>query len=440
MKFALRALSALLGATALGSLVALATQMLAARWLGAEAYGQLAALLVVANLATPISSAGANWFLVQAWGEEGAAARRWVRPLAALVSATTLASVAAVCAYALLVAGRWEGSAAVAAAAAGVAVLLGQSMAELASARLQVEQRFGALAAWQSGAQALRFAALLAAGLALGWQPGMAAVLVAYAAAGLAIAAWGAALLAPLWPRGAGGAAPGVRETASRALPFSLMTVFYVLYFQSGVVLLEWQAGGAGAAAFNAALLLVAAASMLPQVVYMKFLAPLISRWAVHDRARFSAVFHVGSLCMLATGMAGTAVLVLGGAWILPLLFGPDLAGAAPVLAVLALGLPLRFLLASYSAVFVSPAEVAMKVRYLGVAAACGALANLALVPFLGAVGAAWASVVAEAVLLGLHMAGAARAVEGIALRDLLRPSVPAASLRLLRGRGAGAR
>ncbi|KAA2212043.1 lipopolysaccharide biosynthesis protein [Teichococcus oryzae] len=438
MRFALRALSALLGATVLGSMVALATQILAARWLGAEAYGQFAALIVVANLATPVSSAGANWFLIQAWGEEGRAARRWVRPLARLVSATILLSMVMVCAYALP-AEQWGGVSAAWAAAAGIAVLLGQAALELASARLQVERRFGTLAAWQAGAQVARFLALLAAGLAMGWHPTMAAVLAAYAAAGLAVAASGAAILSPLWPRRGEEASPGTREAVRRALPFSLMTVFYVVYFQSGVVLLEWQSGGAAAAAFNAALLLVAAASMLPQVVYMKFLAPLISRWAVHDRARFSAVFHVGSWSMLAAGAAGGVLLAVSGPWVLPLLFGPELAGAAPVLAVLALGLPLRFLQASYSAAFVSPAEVAMKVRYLGVAAACGLVANLALVPSMNAIGAALASVVAEAVLLGLHMAGAARAIKGIALRDLLRPSVPVASLRLLMRRDANA-
>ncbi|MFC3123606.1 lipopolysaccharide biosynthesis protein [Pseudoroseomonas globiformis] len=444
----MRALSALLGGTVAASLLAVSAQMVLARSLTAADYGRFAALLAAASLVTPVASAGVNWFLVQAFGAEGEAARRWLRPLGRVLLMAGVAAALLFSVYALLgsSAEPWQRSWIL---LGGLAMLAGQAAAELASARLQIEERFSTLALWQCVTQAMRMGLLLVFVLSSSSAISLEAVILLYAATGCVVTVVGIWLMVPLWHGGglrlrnrnvAAGAermaciSPSLRMTLAQAAPFALMTIFYVVYFQWAVVLLDWQLGGAAAGAYNAALLLIAAASMLPQVIYMKFLTPIIARWSVHDRPRFGALLHLGVIGMFCSGAAGCIVLVLGGPWIIPALFGPSLAEAVPILAILALGLPVRFVQASYSASFVTPREVACKVRYLGVAAACGVTANLLLVPLQGAEGAAWAALLSEVVLLALHVHGTHRTIEGVSILDTFSPATPRRALRLLMG------
>ena len=442
----LRGLGALLGGTLMASLLSLLTQTFLARSLTAVEYGQLAAILTVANLLSSVACAGVNWLLLQIFGDEGRQAYRWTPALGRLLALSGAFATVMLGAY-TLVGSSVSGQAQWLAFLAGLAIVAGQAAVDLGSARLQLERRYGALSLWQAATQALRLLLLCLMVLPRDAPPSLEEVLLLYGLTGMAVAAAGAWLLRPLWsaslalpPDGPASlvdrTAPSLMSVAKLAMPFALMTVFYVLYFQWAVVLLDWQVGGAAAASYNAALLLIAAASMLPQVVYMKFLTPIICRWAVHDRARFGAVFHLGVIAMLATGVAGMLVLGLGSPILIPLLFGDGLPDAVMVLSILSLALPIRFVHASFSATFVSPAEVAQKVGYLGWAALCGILANLALVPVLGLAGAPIAAVLSEAVLLALHVRGMHRLIHGVSIRATFRPATSVSSLRLLMEHG----
>ncbi len=437
-------LSVLFTGTFASSGLAFATQILLARLLPLESFGSLAALLAAVNFLTPVASGGVNWFLLRAYGNEGAAARRWLRPTAGLVALATAVSSMALLAYA-----GAGGSLAPADRSvvlfACVPILLGQVAVELASARLQLEERFTGLAAWQAATQAGRFlilavAALASSGVALG------GVVSGYALVGAVSACIGVALLAGLWTgriRLAGHHAPAeapaahdvpsIGRAASEAGPYALVTMFYVLYFQGIVVVLEWLAGGAAAAAFNVAFLVISAAALIPGVIYTRFLVAKLNRWAEHDRDRFRDVFQLGVAAMLLVGL----VLMLGIALLagpaVRLLFGPSYAAAAAVLVVLAPGIPIRFVQMAYSSLYVSRADTVRKARYLGLGALASLLACLALVPAFGALGAAAANVLAEAVLLGLHMRGATRILGPSAARGALRPW---AALRRLRHAG----
>ena len=433
----LRVLSVLFTGTLAGSVFAFTTQLLLARLLAPAAFGRLAALLAIVNFFTPVAAAGANWFFLQAFGREGWTAVRWLRPTAMLLALTTSASVVAVSLYA------WQGpSGSPLAMAAAIAILLGQVAVELASARLQLTASFGGLALWQVATQTGRLAVVFVVDLLPGAPSS--GVLAGYAAVGLATTLGGAWLLKGLCARrltlaGHGGCpavlmapVPSVLCTAREAMPFALVTMFYVAYFQGAIVVLEWLNGGEAAATFNAAFLVISAISLIPQVVYMKFLMAPLCRWAVHDRATFSAAFHVGVIAMGGAGLICMLGTLASAAWLMPLLFGPRYAASAPVLAVLALGIPLRFVGSAYGSLFLSPENTVRKARYLGIAALCALVASLALIPALGVQGAAVATVLAEAVLLVLHVRGTARFIDGIAIADSFQLAMVRDSVRHL--------
>lgn len=439
-------LSILFTGTFAGSGLAFATQILLARTLPLESFGSLAALLAAVNFLTPVASAGVNWFLLRAYGTEGAAARRWLRPSAGLVALATAASALALLVYAGA-GGTLSPAERSLALAACIPILLGQVAVELASARLQLEERFTSLTVLQTATQAGRFlilaaAALAASGVTLG------GVVLGYALVGALTAGAGGVLLAGLFTgrvRLAGHApaetgtptvvagTPSIGHAAAEAGPYALVTMFYVLYFQGIVVVLEWLAGGAAAAAFNVAFLVVSAAALIPGVVYTRFLVAKLNRWAEHDRDRFRDVFQLGVAAMLLVGLVVMLGIALLAGPAVRLVFGPGYAAAAAVLLVLAPGIPIRFVQMAYSSLYVSRADTVRKARYLGLGALASMLACIALVPIFGALGAAAANVLAEAVLLGLHMRGAVGILGRDAARDALRPWV---ALRRLRHAG----
>lgn len=409
--------------------MAFAAQFLLTRNLPIGDFGRLAALLAVINFLTPVGAAGTNYFLLRAFGREGHAARRWVRPCLILAAMGTAAACVILMGYAMTwTAPGSTGRAAMLAAC--VPILLGQIAIELASVRFQLEGRFSGLSLWQCMTAGGRFAVAV---WAMTCAASLPAVLAGYALVGLVSSVIGAGLLAgvrhgriSLEGHAADGADAAYehaswRRAAPNVAPFALMTMFYVLYFQGPVAVLEWFRGGAPAGVYNAAFLVISAISLIPTVLYMRLLLPRLCRWAEHDRVMFASAFQIGVPVMAVIGLTCMALVMTTASWLLPLLFGPAYAAGVPALLILALSIPVRFVQTVFSSLFVSERDMLRKSGYLGRSALAGLTASLILVPYAGATGAALATVLAETVLLVLHVIGTSRFIQGIRVADSLR-------------------
>jgi O-antigen/teichoic acid export membrane protein len=418
------------GAAASAGLSFLA-QFLLTRRLPVTDFGRLAALLAVINFLTPLGSAGVNYFLLRAYGREGHGAARWVRPCMILVASGTALSCIVLLAYA----SRW-----IAPGAAGrtimmlacTPILLGQIAIDLASVRFQLEGRFPALSVWQCVTQAGRFAVALWAMTVVASLP---MVLLGYALVGVVSLGLGSGLLLGLWQgrlrleghaERVGGmpvpiACPSWLEVAPNVMPFALMTMFYVCYFQGPVAVLEWISGGAAAGVYNSAFLVISAISLIPTVIYMRLLMPRICRWAEHERAIFTSAFHVGVPAMALIGTVCMACVLVAAPRLLPVLFGSAYTAGVPALMILALSIPVRFVQTVFSSVFVSERDMLRKSGFLAGSAFVGLTASVCLVPYAGPIGAAIATVLAETVLLVLHIVGVTRFIPGINTVDTFR-------------------
>jgi O-antigen/teichoic acid export membrane protein len=423
------------GAAASAGLSFLA-QFLLTRRLPVTDFGRLAALLAVINFLTPIGSAGVNYFLLRAYGREGHGAARWVRPCMILVASGT----ALACIVLLAYASRWiapDAGGRTMMMVACTPILLGQIAVDLASVRFQLEGRFPLLSLWQCVTQVGRFAVAGWAMLVLASLP---MVMLGYALVGVISVALGGALLLGFWqgrlrleghpdrlaePTLAepimAASRPSWLEAAPNVMPFALMTMFYVCYFQGPVAVLEWISGGTAAGVYNSAFLVISAISLIPTVIYMRLLMPRLCRWAEHERAVFTSAFHVGVPAMALIGTICMACVLLAAPRLLPLLFGAAYVAGVPALMILALSIPVRFVQTVFSSVFVSERDMMRKSGYLAGSALVGLTASVCLVPYAGPIGAAIATVLAETVLLVLHMIGIARFIPGISTADTFR-------------------
>src|ERR1051326_4097092 len=76
--------------------LAFVTQSVLAHGMPIAQYGQLAALLAMVNLMTPVAGCSMGWFWLQLFGEEGRAAQRWIGPTIRISLLLSVLSVGAI--------------------------------------------------------------------------------------------------------------------------------------------------------------------------------------------------------------------------------------------------------------------------------------------------------------------------------------------------------
>jgi O-antigen/teichoic acid export membrane protein len=413
----------LLSGTFGSALLGFATQLLVARTLDVADYGRFAALLAMVNITASLAGYGVGWFWLQLFGREGWSALRWVVPTVQLIGLTSFAGTLILAGYVIDTGGSVAASIGITALL--VPVLLGQGLLETTASRLQLEERYFALAGWQSLTQLGRTIAVALA-VVFGSHD-LFHLLAGYAVVGLTTMAISALSLDQVrrgsvrlvgHERSAGelqllGSAR-LRDAFAGATPYCLCTIFYFVYSQGVVVVVQRWLGSEAAAMYNVAFLLVAGIYLIPQVLYMKYLVVKIFRWWAQDRKMFTAVFYVGLAANAILGVFCMVVVMVSAPFVIPILFGDRYAAAVPILVMLSVAIPIRFIQHTYGAVFFSEPHMKRKARYLGGGAAICVGMSLVLIPQFGVQGAAASSVVAEIALLLLYARGAVRHIEGI--------------------------
>ncbi|HUU57757.1 MAG TPA: flippase [bacterium] len=180
-----------------------------------------------------------------------------------------------------------------------------------------------------------------------------------------------------------------------RSLPFGLNGIFITVYMQLHFSLLSFFSGDAATGVYAAAAKLVTFLCFIPAAL-TQALYPYLSRLAAGegDGPRRPAVRSIRYLALISFPAA--LYLFFRAGPVVSLVYGDEYAGAARLLAVLALTLP--FVFATY------PAAVALNAvrrerantAVAAGAAAVNVAANLILVPFLGPLGAALAFLATE--------------------------------------------
>ena len=433
-------LAVLFAGTFGASILAFVIQLALARTIQVSSYGQFSATLAAINIAQPIATFGIPTLWLQAFGREGWIGFRWIPPSFKLIRITLLVGSLAFAGYAICNGARTSGSFVI--LLVGIPILFGQFSSEFIICRLQLEERFLALATWQVAAQAGRLAAVLL--VMLSSEASLIVLLAGYAAVGSLISVLSGLQLRDM-QRGhirlaghakqtlfsATMATPTLWETAIHAAPFAAITVFFLLSFQSVVILLDWMVGAQAAGLYQAALLILLSVYMIPQVIYSKYMVGKICRWIEHDKEMFVAAFHLGVLGMAILGLICMVVTMVFSRLALSWIFGPQYAAAASVLTLLSLVIPIHFVQHVYSSLFVSRQDMPRKMRYAGVSALVCVVSNLIFLPIFGLTGAVISALAAETIVLLLSMLGAARFIDGIEIFQTFRPSTVRSSLRV---------
>ncbi|GAA5075202.1 hypothetical protein GCM10025759_18500 [Lysobacter panacisoli] len=406
------AISLLWLATLAGAGMVFLAQLLLARRLGPTEYGLFASSLATVSVIAPLAGFGLSQFRLKAYGHEGWQADRWLRPALRFSAITGALAIGAVIAWALY-------GTAVDGPTRTTLLLLtpvigGVFAIDIVGTKLRLEERHRALAGWQLLMPAGRLAVaatLLAWPLANAQAAALGYGLVALLIAALALPQLSAMQHGRMELRGHGprpdmgsdglpADTPGAMQLWSQAWAYGVAAVLYPVFFQVSTVLLKYLHSNEQAGHYGVALAVMTALYLFPATVYQKFLLSRLHRWAVHDRVRFRRVYRVGNLAMLAAGLGVGLVLALVSPWLVPLAFGQAYADVAILLGILSLCVPIRFLSTAVGSALLTENHMRYRVVAMLVATLVAVVLNWLAIPRFGGIGAAWATVIAEAMLL----------------------------------------
>lgn len=416
-KKAFKEISLLWVGSLLGALIAFLTQVLLARHLSLSDFGLFASAFATIALITPLAGFGIAQYWLKAFGEEGFSALRWMKGSYQFIIKSTFAVLAVLFIWIFLGPNNTNTQIVLALLSS---FLLSQVMIELLSVRFQLEEKYLLLALWQLTPHLLRLTLILFVTFTSWFEFDLKTAAFIYFSVSLLVVLTGITSLiqmirgnialkghdqnnqAPTTPL----TSPNSWAVMSNAWPFGLAAFFYLIYYQSNIILLKYMIGDEAAGIYNVAFTVMAAIYLLPGVIYQKYLLPKIHRWANHDTQKFYEVYRYGIKAMFTLGIVAMIGIWLTAFWAIPLLFGKKYVDAVSLLNILALSAPIIFLAFNSGATLVTKENMLRKVKYMGYVAILNILLNITLIPLYNTSGAAIATVLSNSVLLYLYSFG----------------------------------
>ena len=223
-----------------------------------------------------------------------------------------------------------------------------------------------------------------------------------------------------------------IKEILIQSLPLGVIILFTYVYFRIDAVMLYYLRGESETGWYSAAFKLVEALLLLSESV-RNALFPLLSKTFGKEDGRFQQIWKQAIRYIFILGLPsafGTAFLA---SRLVYALYGDSFQSAGNTLQILGLALPLLMLNSLSSYILIS----ANKTKNILQAVGAGALFNIALnyllIPAWGSAGAASATCLTEILVFGLYYKSIRRICGGIKIVELIwRPAISVAGMVLI--------
>ena len=214
------------------------------------------------------------------------------------------------------------------------------------------------------------------------------------------------------------------RKALRESLPLWMASLLSVLYFRVDTLFLRAMAGDTELGAYGAAYKLFEGSMFVPSVL-LAVTFPLLARAHQDLPVRQHLERHVATL-LLVIGSLGAATCLIGGPWIIRVIFGAGFARSVASLRVLSVGIPLVFL--NYGLThFLVARDLGRVTTWLALMMlVLNVTLDLALIPGGKGPGAAWATVLSEVALTACCFV----ALRWTGSSDRPLPSVPGGAKR----------
>jgi O-antigen/teichoic acid export membrane protein len=344
---AIRSISFMWLASLFAAGFALLSQMMIARSVQPNDYGVYAGALTAAAILAPLAGLGVSGFLLRVFGEEGPAARRWIKGCLTAMSYSLCAGILACAAYTVSLSTDSTGLVVGLALAPLILSFVG---AELAISRYQVEGNHLGVSVWTVVPNLLRVGVALA-GWVLNWS--IVGISVGIGIVSTVVGAWAfATLLRARWKDQPSRESSRTNtlekvpftQAAASSWPFGLSNFVFLVYFQSGVLMLATLSSHSAAGVFSLGLSILTAVYLIPTVVAQRYMMVKFHHWATHQPAFFLTVFRTCCGVALVAGLLMAVGVALLAPYLVRIAFGAAYDEVGTVLAMASLCIPARYL------------------------------------------------------------------------------------------------
>ena len=370
------------------------TGVLVARMLGADALGVFGLASAVGQIAYRLADCGMITILTRLISRSDPDARQRFRAAMAFRLWTGIASVAAVEAFALL---------------AGYDLDLQTALLLYAGSQLIAGLRelgstlyYGRQAMARPAAAAVVFrltsfllsAMFLVAGLGVVWT--ILALLIGQAAAAWYLAAGPESEARQLPVRFSG---RGVGALLRESYPIAVAGIFAMINLRADAVILSLYVDQSALGLYNGAYALIIGFALFP-TSFLPALYPALAQRFQTARADAVKLFLRSQLLSVGLGLGLAVGLTLTARWLMTVLYGPAFSAGGPILAILGWAVLCMYVSYANSTFFNAVDRQDLNLWTAVLAGVVNVGANFVLVPRLGALGAAWATVLSEATFL----------------------------------------
>jgi O-antigen/teichoic acid export membrane protein len=187
----------------------------------------------------------------------------------------------------------------------------------------------------------------------------------------------------------------------SRSAPIGLGVIFSVLYFRLDIVMLQLMADDRVVGFYSAAYKLFEIVVILPHSLMIVLFPRLVEEFHT-DRGTFEISFKKAFTVFLMVGSSIALICYSFSNEIIGLIYGNGFLFSVKVLDVLAMAISLSFLIFLLSNILIVSGREMTNTWILVGATILNIALNLVWIPVHGAIGAAWATVICEIVLIGV--------------------------------------
>ncbi len=380
-------------------------QLYLAKKLSVYDYGVYTSIINLVNLIAPIVAFGIASFLLRAYSEEGNHASRWMRNvIQTLILTTTLAFIILqswsyykngfefyFIIYCLF-----------------FVYMVSISYNSFTTLKYQLEENYRLLSLWQLAPKFLMLVMLV---LILSTQPAnIKNVAIAYSMSGSLIIIMSIISLKEMTngklkiynnsEEKSNNTEVSIYKLIKNSYPYGLSGLFYLIYYQSDILILSYYLDYIEVGYYGFALIFVTAVCLIPSVYYLTFRLKKIHILAKSDRKALKSYYQSHIKYSFIIGLLFLLILMVCIKPFIGIVFGIKYEPALNIIYVLGAYIPIKFLTLNSDSIMHTEGLVEIKVKIMGVAALLNILINFILIPEFGTMGAVVSTIATELFLL----------------------------------------
>ena len=413
----IKPISILWAGSLLGALSAFIVQIFLARNLSLEEYGIFATAFITISTVASFANFGIHQLFLRIFGIEGRFAYRWVKPSYRLIIFGVLLTSILVAVWAIFGPHNFIFRLLL---LIMIPLILSQSIFFMVTAKFQLEEKYLLLSFWTAIPHLLRVITVTVVFMYFNSYWNVYSIAYIFTLCSVIIVVVGLYQLKlmkdeKLVLKGHGIEKKSLNESKKytetirikdvfiNTWPYGLSAIFWLIFFQTDVIFLEYIDGAKSAGIYNAAFSVIMGIYILPGIIYQQFLMPKIHRWMNKDKEKFLILHYSGNRYMVSLGLLIGCLLFFLAPLFMPIIFGDLYVRSIDVLLIFTIALPIRFLSTSAGAPFYTNNGMKLHVKILGFAALLNCCLNIILIPVYSVNGAAFSTLISEIFLLAAY-------------------------------------